>query len=148
MKKSLRATIIIIAFLIIAGIVFWRISRNAYEDRYFSGGMRMKYPTVESVLAAMGEGWECDIDHRIELMNEAYGFSLIKRYGRREPQSAAMRSVKDIKYYKSKKLAVVNLEPTNPGSTGPAWWFVWRKGRWVFYPESPWLSLLEFIHGI
>jgi hypothetical protein len=147
MKKSLKATAIIIAFLIIAGFAFWRKFRNPYESRYFSTEMQKKYLTVESVLDAMREGWSYDTDRRVELINEAYGFNLVKRYGRREPQYAAMGSVKEIKYYKSKKLAVANFEPTSPESMGQAWWFIWRNGRWVFYPETPWLWLLEFIHG-
>ncbi len=148
MKKSTRTTVMIIALLCIAGFAFWRISLNPYEEKYFSQEMQLKYPTVEAVLGAMGEGWKHDNDRQEELLNEAYGFNLIKRYGPLEPQAATMRAVREIRYYKSNKLAVVNLEPTNSGSTGPAWWFIWRKGRWVFYPETPWLWLLELVHKI
>ena len=148
MKKSMRIAAIVIAFLIVAGFAFWRIFRNPYDNRYFSTEMQMKYLTVESVLGAMREGWRYDTDRHAELLNEAYGFSLVKRYGRREPQSVAMGSVKEIKYYKSKKLAVANFEPTSPESMGQAWWFIWRDGRWVFYPETPWLWVLEFMHGM
>jgi hypothetical protein len=147
MKKSLGVTAAIIVFLTIVGFVLWWKFRNPYDNRYFSTEMQMKYLTVESVLGALGEGWRYDTDRHVELLDEAYGFSLVKRYGRREPQYAAMASVKEIKYYKSKKLAVVNFEPTNPESMGQAWWFIWRKGRWVFYPETPWLWLLEFFRG-
>jgi hypothetical protein len=148
MKKSLGIAAAIIVFLAIAAFVLWRGYRNPYEDRYFSTIMQMTYPTVESVLGAMREGWRYDTDRRVELINEAYGFSLVKRYRRRELQFAAMGSVKEIKYYESKKLAVASFEPTSPESMGQAWWFIWRNGRWVFYPETPWLWLLEFIHGI
>jgi hypothetical protein len=148
MKKSLGVAAAIIVFLTITGFVLWWGFRNPYDNRYFSTEMQMKYLTVESVLGATREGWSNDTDRRVELMNEAYGFNLVKRYGRLEPQHAAMGFVKEIKYYKSRKLAVANFEPTSPESMGQAWWFIWRNGRWVFYPETPWLPLLEFIHGI
>ena len=139
MKWNLKIASIVIIILIAAVVVFWLNFRNPYKTRYFTSKMQAKYSTLESVLDAMRRGWRYDSEANARLMNEAYGFNLSKRYGSGNPSSDQMGEVKSISYSKDQKLAVVIGD-------GFGWFFVWRKGRWVFYPETPWIGLLEMIH--
>lgn len=139
-KRFTKIAVVACVVLLAAGVVFWGRFRNPCEPRYFTAEMRVKYSTVESVLGAMREGWRYDSESRAALMNEAYGFDLAKRYGSGKPGSDRMGNVKNISYSRDKKLAFVVGD-------GFGSFVLWRKGRWVFYPETPWTGLLEMVHG-
>jgi hypothetical protein len=140
MKTRLKIPAIIIAVLLVAGFAFWLKFRHPYANRYFTPEMQAKYSTVESVLDAMREGWRYDTDSRAQLMNEAYGFNLARRYRSGKPFSEAMGQIKTLSYSRDRKMAFV--ETSDSGC-----FFINRQGRWVFYPETPWIGLLEIMHS-
>jgi len=145
MKILSKIVVVLTVVLAVASFVIWRIERNPYDDKYFTPEMQAKYPSVESVLDAFRTGWNGESKENIALLNEVYGWDMFS--GEDHVHDGDIPSLKSISYYKSKKLAAVVFEPTREGSMGMGWWFVWRKGRWVFYPETIWLGLLEGTHS-
>ena len=90
------------------------------------------------VLNAFRVGWNGRSKTEIGLLNEVYGWD---KFSQGPVHDGVMPQVKRISYYRSRKLAVVDL------ADGGANWYLWRKSRWVFYPETPWLPFLEMFHG-
>ena len=139
MKRAQRITATIILLLLITASAIWLKFRNPYATEYFTPEMQTKYSTVESVLAAMKEGWKYDTDAHAQLMNEAYGFDVAKKYGKGTPSSESMEEVKSISYSKDNKMAYALSDRSDH-------YFIRHHGRWVFYPETPWIMVLELMH--
>jgi len=148
-------------FMVIASVAFlWSMFRNPYEPEFFTEPMQRKYQSVEAVIEAYS-GHKGQSKNEIMLLNEAYGWdrfdggkvskdTLPEEKSKedtavdtaRQPIEDIVPEVRGISYYRSNKLAVASF------SDGSATWLIWRDGRWVLYPETPWLPLLEMFHGV
>ncbi|MHC4536328.1 MAG: hypothetical protein ACYS6K_20450 [Planctomycetota bacterium] len=161
MSKRTTHILFFAFFMVIAFVGFlWSIFRNPYEPEFFTEPMQRKYQSVEAVIEAYS-GHKGQSKNEIMLLNEAYGWERFdsgkvskdtlpeEKSGEDTAVDTARQPVEDItpelrgiSYYRSNKLAVANF------SDGSATWLIWRDGRWVLYPETPWLPLLEMFHGV
>ena len=137
--RVVRVFCAILLIVLVCGFTLWLAFRNPYNDEFFTGPMRQKYHSVEAVLNAFRVAWKGQSKTEIGLLNEVYGWD---KFAQGPVHDGVMPQVKRISYYRSKKLAVVDL------ADGSANWYVWRKSRWVFYPETPRLPFLEMFHGV
>ena len=141
MKKIQRIIVAVLLLILITGLAVWLTFRHPYATEYFTPEMQTKYSTVESVLASMKEGWRYDTDTHVRLMNEAYGFDVAKEYGTGKPSSESMEEGTSISYSKDKEMAYTSSQRSDK-------FFIRHNGRWVFYPETPWIMILELMHGM
>ncbi|MDD5704340.1 MAG: hypothetical protein PHR35_00325 [Kiritimatiellae bacterium] len=136
MKRGGRIVGTVVLVLVVTGIVCWLELKPPcegdypYEEKYFTAEMKAKYSTAESVLDSMREGWRHDTEAHAQLMNEAYGFDIAKKFGRGYPSSSAMGDVRSVSCQNFKRMAFVKTSDSGLC-------FVIRRGRWVFYPETP-----------
>ncbi len=142
MRLVAKGSLAALLALGVAAFAVWLAFRHPYDRKYFTPEMQQKYQTVESVLEAFRQGWKQDSRAHDELLREIYGYDLFKGLDQPLPRSSedAIKPVKSITYSTDGKLAFVLGE--NFG-----WFFIWKGNRWVFYPETPWLPLIELIHG-
>ena len=147
--------------LIAAAVVFWNMERNPYDPKFFTDPMRAKYQSVEAVLKAYSGGHNGQSENENARINEAYGWDVFDSGEVGKEALPEMKSKEDtvvdtarqaiedivpgvsgISYYSSNKLAVANF------SDGSATWLILKDGRWVLYPETPWLPFLEMFHSM
>ncbi|MBM4103305.1 MAG: hypothetical protein FJ263_04530 [Planctomycetes bacterium] len=128
MKKSKLKTALFITLPIIVIVVLlcWYAVRIPCDSRYYTEQMKVKYATLQAVIDSVysGDG---------ELVNEACGF---KRMGSDFKGQPVTDSGRPIQYYPSGKMAFHDGR-----------FFLQHKGRWIWYPEAPWLPLIEMMHG-
>ena len=137
-KRATEITAIFLAVILGSATIIWLTFRNPYDSKFFTEPIQKRYQSVGSVLEVYRTGWKSQSESEIALLSEAYGWDQLSRSIVRKDD---MPEVKEISYYRSDKLAVVSFVD------GSAIWLIWKDGRWVLYPETPWLPLLEMIHG-
>ena len=159
-KRTTNLCFFAFVMVVVLATTVWFGFRNPYDPKFFTEPMQRKYQSVEAVIGAYS-GHDGQSKDEISLLNEAYGWDRIDdgevskgalpeekskedavADTARPPIEDIVPEVREISYYRSNKLAVANF------SDGSATWLIWKNGRWVLYPETPWLPLLEMFHGV
>jgi len=145
--KALKKTVGVMVPISIAWLIFWMVNRHPYHKAYFTTEMKERFNSVTRVCEALWSSWAYDTDAHIDEKNAAYGFEITRRFENGDTDRARFGGVITVDFNENKNVAVCGMAPVGTDKEGEKMWFITTRGRWVYYPRTPWRGLLIKLRG-
>jgi len=145
--RFLKKIVAILIPLSIAWLIFWMVNRHPYDKVFFTSEMKQQFSSVTRVCEALWSSWAYDTLDHINEKNAAYGFDITRRFKDGDTERTRFGGVITVDFNENKNVCVCGMAPIGTDKEGEKMWFITTRGRWVYYPKTPWRSLLIFLRG-